>query len=83
MKTLMFLVVAGIAVTAFAQTPPGPMPYTAIHRPEFVAASEAMFLQDDDILLGSPVARRPRRSLRPTSRSMARCSTSCPTGRSR
>jgi len=29
-----------------------PMPYTAIHRPEFVAASEATFLQDDDILLG-------------------------------
>ena len=29
-----------------------PMPYTAIHQPEFVAASEATFLQDDDILLG-------------------------------
>ncbi len=28
------------------------MPYTAIHHPEFVAASEATFLQDDDILLG-------------------------------
>ena len=28
------------------------MPYTAIHQPEFVAASEATFLQDDDILLG-------------------------------
>jgi quercetin dioxygenase-like cupin family protein len=29
-----------------------PMPYTAIHEPEFVPASEASFLQDDDILLG-------------------------------
>ena len=29
-----------------------PMPYTAIHTPEFVTASEATFLQDDDILLG-------------------------------
>jgi hypothetical protein len=28
------------------------MPYTAVHRPEFVAASEATFLEDDDILLG-------------------------------
>jgi len=36
-----------------SQTPQGPpMPYTAIHDPEFVAASEATFLQDDDILLG-------------------------------
>ena len=43
---------SGIAVLVLAQTPPGPMPYTAIHQPEFVAASEATFLQDDDILLG-------------------------------
>ena len=28
------------------------MPYTAILHPEFVAASEATFLEDDDILLG-------------------------------
>jgi hypothetical protein len=28
------------------------MPYTAIHQPEFVAASEATFLQNDDVLLG-------------------------------
>ncbi|HVQ15863.1 MAG TPA: DUF3179 domain-containing (seleno)protein [Vicinamibacterales bacterium] len=35
------------------QTPQSkPMPYTAIHQPEFVAAAEATFLQDDDILLG-------------------------------
>lgn len=39
-------------VSAPAQAPPGAMPYTAIHHPEFVAASEATFLQDDDILLG-------------------------------
>jgi len=29
-----------------------PMPYEAVHKPDFVAASEATFLQDDDILLG-------------------------------
>ena len=49
---------AGIAALALAQTPQGtqpplaPMPYTAIHQPEFVPASEAAFLQDEDILLG-------------------------------
>ena len=41
------------AATREPQTPQAPpMPYTAIHHPEFVAASEAAFLQDDDILLG-------------------------------
>ena len=40
------------ALPARAQTPPGQLPYTAIHNPEFVAASEATFLQEDDILLG-------------------------------
>jgi hypothetical protein len=55
---LMLMLVAGIAGPALAQIPQGtqpplaPMPYTAIHHPEFVAASEATFLQDDDILLG-------------------------------
>jgi hypothetical protein len=35
------------------QSPPGPpMPYVAVHQPEFVTAAEATFLQDDDILLG-------------------------------
>ena len=44
---------AGIATSIRAQTPQTtPMPYTAIHQPAFVAASEATFLQDDDILLG-------------------------------
>jgi hypothetical protein len=52
-SVLMLVLVTGIAVpAALAQTPPGPMPYTAIHHPKFVAASEATFLQDDDILLG-------------------------------
>ena len=32
--------------------PPGMMPYVAVHQPEFVTASEATFLRDDDILLG-------------------------------
>jgi hypothetical protein len=48
-----------IAALALAQAPQGtapslatPMPYTAVHQPEFVPASEAVFLQDDDILLG-------------------------------
>jgi Protein of unknown function (DUF3179) len=44
---------AGIAAPIRAQTPQAtPMPYTAIHQPGFVAASEATFLQDDDIMLG-------------------------------
>ena len=35
-----------------AQTlPPGMMPYTAILEPQFVAAADAGFLQDDDILI--------------------------------
>ena len=54
----LFLVVN--AATAFAQTepatppnsPPGPMPYVAILDPQLVPASEASFLQDDDILIG-------------------------------
>lgn len=44
---------AGIAALLLAQSPqPAPMPYTAIRQPEFVEASAAAFLQDDDILLG-------------------------------
>jgi hypothetical protein len=44
---------AEIAALLLAQAPQAtPMPYTAIHQPEFVAASEAIFLEDDDILLG-------------------------------
>lgn len=48
------LLLAGTAMPALAQTAPGlpPLPYTPIHEPEFVAASEATFLLDDDILLG-------------------------------
>jgi Protein of unknown function (DUF3179) len=47
------VLVAGISAPMRAQTPQAtPMPYTAIHQPEFVAASEVTFLQDDDILLG-------------------------------
>lgn len=50
-RTLVLLV--GTAVPAFSQAPQGPpMPYTAVHQPEFVAAAEASFLQDDDVLLG-------------------------------
>src|SRR5687767_7603176 len=51
-NVLMLVIVANFARPALAQAPPGAMPYTAIHEPEFVAASEATFLQDDDILLG-------------------------------
>jgi hypothetical protein len=53
MRTLVFLAVAaGIATPALTQTPPPAMPYKAVHQPEFVAASAATFLADDDILLG-------------------------------
>jgi hypothetical protein len=54
------LLQAGIAMPALAQTQPatqpqtpaGMMPYTAILDPQFVSASEASFLQEDDILIG-------------------------------
>lgn len=56
---LTLLLLASFTAPGQAQTPQGTqppvatrMPYTAIHQPEFVAASEATFLQDDDILLG-------------------------------
>lgn len=45
------LFLLGPASAANAQTPPA-MPYTAVHNPEFVAASQATFLRDEDILLG-------------------------------
>ena len=51
--SVVLVLVAGIAAQIRAQTPPAtPMPYTAVHQPEFVAASEVTFLQDDDIMLG-------------------------------
>ena len=55
----MLVLFAGAVPPALTQTPQAgqpplgtPMPYVAIHQPEFVAASDATFLQDDDILLG-------------------------------
>jgi hypothetical protein len=51
--SVVLVLAAGIAAPIRAQTPQAtPMPYTAIHQPRFVAAAEATFLQDDDILLG-------------------------------
>jgi hypothetical protein len=49
---LPLVVVASLADASGAQAPSSPMPYTAIHQPAFVAASEATFLEGDDILLG-------------------------------
>jgi len=54
------LLLAGIAMPALAQTPPatnptpppGMLPYVAILDPQFVPASDASFLQDDDIVIG-------------------------------
>jgi hypothetical protein len=44
---------ATMAALLLGQGPAAPpMPYTAIHQPEFVTASQAAFLRDDDILLG-------------------------------
>ena len=44
---------AGWGLPALAQTPPPQMlPYTTIDAPQYVAASAAGFLQDDDIVLG-------------------------------
>ena len=51
---IVLMLLAGRSALVIAQAPQAPpmMPYTAIHQPEFVPASEATFLQDDDILLG-------------------------------
>ena len=48
---LVFVLLAGTASRLPAQAP-AMMPYVAVHQPEFVPASAATFLQDDDILLG-------------------------------
>ena len=39
-------------VSLLQSAPPAMLPYTAIHQPEFVAATAVTFLQDDDIVLG-------------------------------
>ena len=54
------MVLAGITAScvvhgqssAQSKTSPGPMPYVAILDPQFIPASEAGFLQDDDIVIG-------------------------------
>ena len=52
-KGLLFtLAFCGIAVPALSQTATPAMPHTAVQHPEFVAASEVPFLQNDDVVLG-------------------------------
>jgi Protein of unknown function (DUF3179) len=46
------LLLTGLAMPALAQTPPGMLPYTPVHEPQFVPPPEATFLLDDDIVLG-------------------------------
>lgn len=46
------VLMASGASVASAQAPTPPLPYVAVHNPEFVAASQADFLRDDDIVLG-------------------------------
>lgn len=47
------LLATGIEAPADAQAPQvPPMPYKAVHQPEFVSAAQATFLQDDDVVLG-------------------------------
>jgi hypothetical protein len=43
---------AVVAARTPAQTPPGMMPYVAIHEPVFVAAANAAFAMDDDLVIG-------------------------------
>lgn len=47
-----YIITALVQAAAVAQTPPGMMPYTAILDPQFVPASGATFLQEEDILIG-------------------------------
>jgi hypothetical protein len=50
---LLLALPAGTAEFVLAQSQQAtPLPYTAVHQPEFVPASEATYIQDDDILLG-------------------------------
>ena len=50
---IVLLPLAGVAEPALAQAPQQrPLPYTAVHEPQFVAAGQATFLQEDDIVLG-------------------------------
>lgn len=61
-SVLVLAAVAGAGGSAFAQntkaqnTKEGPMPYTTVDHPQFVPASEAGFLANDDLLIG--IARR-------------------------
>lgn len=52
MKIAAILLISGITLPSFAQTPPGMMPYTAILDPQFIPASAAAFLLDDDVVIG-------------------------------
>lgn len=40
------------ALPAAQTASPRPLPYTAVHDPQFIPASEAAFLKDDDRVLG-------------------------------
>ena len=54
-RMLIVVAAAGITVSssAFAQdTKSKPMPYTTVDQPQFVPASQATFLSNDDTLIG-------------------------------
>jgi len=54
MKTLHLpiLLIALGAIAAAQNKPQGSLPYTAIHNPQFIAASSATFLRDPDRVIG-------------------------------
>ena len=43
---------AGLQRTPEQLSPPGKLPYTAVHDPEFISPSEATFLHPDDRVIG-------------------------------
>lgn len=69
MKSLHVLTTAIVTATAFSfaltyaaqkQASPKQLPYTAVHDPQFISASEATFLHDPDRVIGvmaGPVAK--------------------------
>ncbi len=52
MKRAMFVPLLFGTVMANGQTPPKSLPYTAVHNPQFVSASEATFMTADARVIG-------------------------------
>src|SRR5262249_43283752 len=52
MRSLILFALLATALTAQQPAQPAMMPYVAIHEPVFIAASQATFALDDDLVIG-------------------------------